>query len=183
MSHDDAPATEISQEREMDAGPNSGHLRHEFSGWAQTTALFIGQAMAAGVIGNLTHEALKAALGKLRRRERARELLYHDPDFELVARTAVNWQCAQHGVADQAGAEVEAICSPTSDGSNGLDVYFRDRPRGVTATVHLSFDKQRADVKAEVRLPEKLVGQRPKVTDGLPVGVLRAADGWEQLPG
>ncbi|MCW3819595.1 hypothetical protein ONA91_34675 [Micromonospora sp. DR5-3] len=65
--------------------------------------------MAAGVIGKLTHEALKAALGKLRRRERADELLYHDPDFELVARTAVNWQCVQHGVADQAGAEVEAI--------------------------------------------------------------------------
>lgn len=132
--------------------------------------------MAAGVIGNVTSDVLKAAIGRLRRREVSPDPLAPDSDLVLVARTAVNLQCAQLGVDEQAGADVEAFCFSAPD---GWEVLFRARPRGVAATVQLSVDEERADVKAEVRLPEKLFVDRE---DEEVVRVLRAANGLEPSP-
>ncbi|MGR6319622.1 hypothetical protein Q2K19_27795 [Micromonospora soli] len=54
---------------------------------------------------------------------------------------------------------------------------------GYAAYVWLSVDEKRAEVKAEVRLAAKLVSQhRESEDDGAAIGVLGAADGWEQLP-
>ncbi|SBT45353.1 hypothetical protein [Micromonospora narathiwatensis] len=152
----------------------------ELSGWAQATVVYIGSAVAAGVLGNIAYDGLKAALGRLRRGKVSPEPRLQDPDLVLLARTAVNVRCTELGIDGQAGADLNATCMPVSD---GWEVLFRRLPHGVTASVRLSVDDQRADVKAEVRLPEELVSQRPEVKDdGGAVGVLRAADGWEQSP-
>ncbi|MFJ8579731.1 hypothetical protein [Micromonospora sp. NPDC093277] len=152
----------------------------EFSGWAQSTVIYLGSAIASGVLGNVAYDGLKAALGRLRRGKVSPDPGPQDPDLVLLARAAVHARCADLGLDEQAGADVNAVCSHAA---GGWEVLFRGRPDGVTASVRLSVDDQRADVKAEVRLPQELISQPREVKDdGAAMGVLRSADGWERQP-
>ncbi|WP_200214358.1 hypothetical protein [Micromonospora coerulea] len=182
MTNDARPAGDSRAIRSQSStAANRGELIH-FSGWAEVVVVFIGVAITNGLIGNLATDALKATFGRLRRREVPPDPRAPDPDIVFLARTVLNARCAQLGIEELAGDDVDAFCMPTSD---GLEVLFRGRGRRrwATASVQLSVDEQRADVRAEVRLPETLVSRSREVDDDAEaVGVLGAAEGWEPLP-
>lgn len=183
MTNDARPAGDsrvIRSDSPTNAHPG-GELVH-FSGWAETVVFFIGVAIGQGLIGNLTTDALKATFGRLLRREVPPDPRAPDPDTGRLARAVLNARCAQLGIDELAGDDVDTFCMPTS---NGLEILFRGRGprRWATASVLLSVDEQRADIKAEVRLPETLVSRSRAVDDDAEaVGVLGAAEGWEPLP-
>ncbi|RAO26092.1 hypothetical protein ONO23_05495 [Micromonospora noduli] len=183
MTNDARPAgdSRAIRSRSSIAADRGGELIH-FSGWADAALIFIGVAIGQGLIGNLTTDALKATFGRLGRHEVPPDPRAPDPDTVFLARSVLNARCAQLGINELTGDDVDAFCMPTS---GGLEVLFRGRGRRrwATASVLLSVDEQRADIRAEVRLPETLVRRSRDVDhDAEAVGVLGAAEGWEPLP-
>jgi hypothetical protein len=186
MTNDVRPPDDVSRTRiEANNGPaqaipiTDDVIVHS-SWWAQAAGIYIGAKVLDGMIGNAAYDAVKAALGRLLRRGVPADPGTPNADVVLVARTAVNARSETLGGDELVDADANVACWPTSD---GVEVLFRGQPRGVVASVQLSIDEQRGDVRATVRLAEKPVSRRRDVEDdGVGVGVLGAADGWELLP-
>ncbi|MFF4880226.1 hypothetical protein [Micromonospora sp. NPDC000668] len=79
------------------------------------------------MIGNLAYDALKAAFGKLRRREASPDLMKPDPDVVLLGRTALDTRYGELDVDEVRVADVDVVCFRASD---GVEVLFRAKPRG-----------------------------------------------------
>ncbi|MGC4772606.1 hypothetical protein ACLQ25_26995 [Micromonospora sp. DT44] len=129
--------------------------------WAETTAavIYVGTAMATGVLGNAAYDGLRAALGRLRRSQVSTAPKSPDPDIELVARTALKLRCEELGAEDLTGSAVDAMVWAAHP---GWVVSFSVRNPGSirSVSVSLSVDEQRADVRAEIRIPDELLAQR-----------------------
>ncbi|MEU9828552.1 hypothetical protein [Micromonospora chersina] len=154
-------------------------MRGEAGPWLEMTALWLGSAGAAGVVGNAAYDVIKAGIGRLRRPEVPPDA--PDPELVLVAREAANRQGGDSGVLnlspDRELAEpgFDASCALTPD---GCEFLFWNPHYGPTAAVEFSLDEESGKVKVVVRVPEKLVSQRTK-DSAIAFGVLRTVDGWE----
>ncbi|TNH29833.1 hypothetical protein FHG89_10640 [Micromonospora orduensis] len=139
----------------------------------EAAAVWVGASAAAGVLGNAVYDALKAALGRLRRRKVATA----EDDLVLFARVALD--LARPALLDTDELFDREVYVSCREVRGGWRVTFYSGEE--TVRVRLSVDDERQDVKAKVRLRRMPVVVRRYEDEGYRQA-LRTANGSKPSP-